>query len=88
MSKSDILAPIRSPLSDFSKATLVRSLKPDVRAPEAAKPARKDCGALKRYDLVKKTEQNYYFKTVDARKTRTFMISLDSVRCFTYSTSI
>ena len=41
--KIHILAPLRRPLSDFSKAAFVSSLKTDVRVPAAAKPARKDC---------------------------------------------
>lgn len=48
--KSNIQAPFRSPLSDFSKAILVRNLKPEARSPEAAEPARKDCRTLKWYD--------------------------------------
>lgn len=40
--KHYVLAPLRRPLLDFSKAALVISLKAEVNAPDAAKPARKD----------------------------------------------
>lgn len=41
--KIDILVPLRRPLSYFSKAAFVTNLKAEVKAPAAAKPARKDC---------------------------------------------
>jgi len=53
--KGNIHAPFRSPSSDFSKATLVRNLKQDVRTPEAAKPARNDCRKLKWHYFVNNT---------------------------------
>jgi len=46
VNKSNILVPFRRPFFEFSKPTFVRSLKPEARAPEAAKPARKDCKAF------------------------------------------
>lgn len=39
----DLLTPFLRPLSVLSKAALVTSLKPEVKAPEAAKPAKNDC---------------------------------------------
>lgn len=45
--RSNILAPLRRPLWDFSKAAFVTSLKAEARAPDAARPAKKDCRATK-----------------------------------------
>jgi hypothetical protein len=39
---SDLLAPMRRPSFELSKAALVTNLKADVRTPDAAKPAMKD----------------------------------------------
>lgn len=39
----NILAPFRRPFADLSNAAFVINLKPDVSAPDAAKPAKKDC---------------------------------------------
>jgi len=38
----NLLAPLRRPFLEFSKAAFVINLKADVSAPDAAKPARKD----------------------------------------------
>lgn len=38
----DIRAPLRRPFFEFSNAPFVINLKMEVRAPEAAQPARKD----------------------------------------------
>lgn len=38
----NILAPFRKPSLEFSNAAFVINLKPEVIAPDAAKPARKD----------------------------------------------
>lgn len=43
LNKIYIQAPLRRPLSDFSNAAFVSSLKTAVRVPAAAQPARKDC---------------------------------------------
>jgi len=43
LKKIYIQAPLRRPLSDFSNAAFVSSLKTEVRVPAAAQPARKDC---------------------------------------------
>lgn len=55
---SNILVPLRRPSLDFSKAAFVISLKAEVKAPEAAKPARKDCKALIRSEKTKFKDQN------------------------------
>jgi len=39
----NLLAPLRRPSGEFSNAAFVINLKADVRAPDAAEPARKDC---------------------------------------------
>lgn len=52
--KSNILAPLRSPLLDFSKANLVRTRSNEIRAPDAAKPARKDCVMLTMLGITNK----------------------------------
>lgn len=41
--KSNVLAPLRSPLLDFSNANLVSTRSNEIRAPDAAIPAKKDC---------------------------------------------
>lgn len=43
MNRIYILVPLRRPLWKSSKAAFVISLNPEVRAPEAANPAIKDC---------------------------------------------
>ena len=43
LKKMYLQAPSRRPLSDFSNAAFVSSLKTEVRVPAAAQPARKDC---------------------------------------------
>lgn len=43
LEKIDILVPLRRPLSYFSKAAFVTNLKAEVKAPDAATPAEKDC---------------------------------------------
>lgn len=39
----DILAPLRRPSCEFSKAAFVTNLNAEVIAPDAANPAKKDC---------------------------------------------
>lgn len=45
----DILAPLRKPSREFSKAAFVIRRKADVIAPDAAKPAKKDCKRKRRW---------------------------------------
>lgn len=58
MRENNILTPLRRPLADFSKAALVMSLKAEVRAPDAAKPARKDCRIHEKniHEAIKSTQ--------------------------------
>jgi hypothetical protein len=41
--KCDLLTPFRRPFLDFSNTAFVSSLKAEVKAPDAANPAKKDC---------------------------------------------
>lgn len=43
LNRIDILVPLRRPSWTFSNAAFVINLNPEVRAPEAANPAMKDC---------------------------------------------
>ena len=55
------LVPFRKPLEDLSKTALVISLKHEVKAPDAAKPAKKDC---KNRTRVKTCSQNWHFSGI------------------------
>lgn len=52
-----VLAPLRRPFSELSKAAFVMNLKAEVKAPDAAKPTKKDCKstekACKLYEWAK-----------------------------------
>lgn len=58
----NVLAPFRRPSLEFSKAAFVINLKAEVRAPDAAKPARKD------WTILSEEDQNLEDETIPKKK--------------------
>jgi len=74
LKESDILTPLRGPFLDLSNAAFVTNLRPEVRAPDAANPAKKDC--RKRHPRCGKMQISLHFRVQDQLKTNSMKSNL------------